>query len=228
MSTDSVSIRKHPAIPFIIPFAAFVILLGLRESLPIAPRWEYPVRVLVVSALVLWLSLRAISWRPDHPLTSALIGVLVFGVWIGPDVLWPSYRNHWIFQNSLFGTVTSSLPDELMSDYLFLSFRVLGSALLVPVIEELFWRGWLIRYIIDSNFQKVPLGAYSSVALWISAILFATEHGPFWDVGLLAGLIYNFWVFRTRNLADCMIAHGTTNACLAVYVIQFNQWQYWL
>ena len=62
----------------------------------------------------------------------------------------------------------------------------------------------------------------------VTAILFATEHGPFWDVGLLAGVIYNWWMMRTRNLADCMIAHGVTNACLAAFVISRGQWQYWL
>ena len=60
------------------------------------------------------------------------------------------------------------------------------------------------------------------------AILFAIEHGPYWDVGLIAGVAYNCWCMRTRSLADCMLAHAVTNALLAGYVLLFGQWQYWL
>ncbi len=94
--------------------------------------------------------------------------------------------------------------------------------MLVPVIEELFWRGWLMRYLINPAFQKVPLGAYTGTAFWATAVLFATEHGAYWEAGLLAGLIYNWWMIRTGNLADCMVAHAVTNSCLAVYVVAFR------
>jgi len=126
------------------------------------------------------------------------------------------------------GSAVSSLALPLRSDPIFLAFRIFGTAVLVPIIEELFWRGWLMRYIINPNFQKIPLGAYSSTALWLTAALFATEHGPYWEVGFLAGLIYNLWMVRTRNLMDCIVAHAVTNACLAAYVLAFGRWEYWL
>jgi len=99
----------------------------------------------------------------------------------------------------------------------------------VPILEELFWRGWLMRWIIDpQDFEKVPLGTFAPAAFWLTAILFASEHGSFWDVGLAAGIVYNWWMIRTRNLWDCIIAHAVTNALLAAYVIGAGQWQYWL
>ena len=82
--------------------------------------------------------------------------------------------------------------------------------------------------IINPNFQKVPLGAYSSKAMWISALLFASEHGSYWEVGLLAGLLYNWWMVRTKSLGDCILAHGVTNGLLCVYIIAGKHWQYWL
>jgi CAAX prenyl protease-like protein len=66
------------------------------------------------------------------------------------------------------------------------------------------------------------------MAFWATAVLFATEHGPYWEVGLLAGVIYNWWMVQTRSLMDCMIAHAITNACLAIYVVAFGHWEYWL
>lgn len=220
--------ETYPFIPYVAPFGVFVLLLGLKNQTPWNAQWEYPIRSLVVSALVCVVSWRVISNRPAFPLRSAIVGLAVFAIWIGPDIIWPGYRTHRIFQNALTGAATTSLPTEALSNPVFLSFRVLGSAVLVPIIEELFWRGWLMRYLISADFEKIPLGAYSHQAFWITAMLFATEHGPYWDVGLLAGLAYGAWMLRTRNLADCMIAHGVTNACLAVYVIVFNRVEYWL
>jgi membrane protease YdiL (CAAX protease family) len=59
-------------------------------------------------------------------------------------------------------------------------------------------------------------------------VLFASEHGAFWDVGLAAGILYNWWMVRTRSLADCILAHAVTNGCLAAYVLAGGHWQYWL
>jgi CAAX prenyl protease-like protein len=96
------------------------------------------------------------------------------------------------------------------------------------VIEELFWRGWLMRYAISPRFETIRLGTYSAFSFWITAVLFASEHGSFWEVGLVAGIIYNWWMLRTHSLGDCITAHAVTNACLAAYVIAGGQWQYWL
>jgi CAAX prenyl protease-like protein len=98
----------------------------------------------------------------------------------------------------------------------------------VPVIEELFWRGWLMRWLVRSDFERVPLGAYVPRAFWVTAVLFGLEHGPYWDVGLAAGVAYNWWMVRTKSLADCVLAHGVTNGCLAGYVLAGGDWSYWL
>jgi CAAX prenyl protease-like protein len=169
-----------------------------------------------------------ITLRPTRPMGSLLIGILVFGVWIGPDLIWPAYRQNWLFQNTLAGAAQSTVAHRLRYQYTFLTFRLLGTVVLIPVIEEVFWRGWLMRYLICSEFQKVRLGTYSALSFWLTAALFASEHGPYWDVGLLAGMAYNLWMIRTRCLGDCILAHAATNSCLAVYVVLADQWQYWL
>jgi hypothetical protein len=97
----------------------------------------------------------------------------------------------------------------------------------VPIVEELFWRGWLMRWLIRSDFESVPLGSYTPMSFWVSAVLFAAEHGAYWDVGLLAGIAYNLWIMKTRRLGDCILAHAVTNASLSAYVIWTGQWRYW-
>ena len=174
-------------------------------------------------------SCHLVSIRAGNWLGSIGVGIAVFVLWIAPDVLWPAYRSHWLLDNWLVGSARSSVPQEVKSDLVFLVFRIFGSVLLVPVLEELFWRGWLMRWLIrPEDFQSVRLGTYTHYSFWIIAILFAAEHGSYWDVGLLAGILYNWWMVRTGRLADCIVAHAMTNGMLAAYVLYSGQWQYWL
>ncbi len=77
----------------------------------------------------------------------------------------------------------------------------------------------MMRWLIDKEFLKIPLGTYVPSAFWIVALLFASEHGPYWEVGLAAGVVYNWWIIRTKNLADCILAHAVTNAVRSIYVL---------
>lgn len=84
-----------------------------------------------------------------------------------------------------------------------------------------------MRWLIHNDFHRVPLGTYAPFAFWTTAVLFAAEHGSYWDVGLLTGIIYNFWMIRTKSVANCILMHAVTNAILSGYVIAAAQWQYW-
>ncbi|MBI3281266.1 MAG: CAAX prenyl protease-related protein [Acidobacteria bacterium] len=221
-------VERHPSLAYVLPFATFLALLSIGRYLDFLGRWQHLV-IIVVLAAVLWtFSRQVLSFKVDRGLASAALGVAVFGLWIAPDMLWPAYRQHWLFQNEIFGRLTSSIPQELRGDWIVLAARTLRAAVLVPIIEELFWRAWLMRWLISSDFRKLPLGASTAQAMWISALLFASEHGPYWDVGLLTGLIYNWWMVRTRSLGDLILVHGVTNLCLSLYVVATEQWQYWM
>jgi len=106
--------------------------------------------------------------------------------------------------------------------------RTMRAALLVPVLEELFWRGWLPRWLQDNRFWRVPLGTYTTFAFWGTALLFAAEHGPFWEVGLVCGVIYNWWMRRTGSLGDLILTHAVTNLALSVLTILTARWVFWM
>jgi CAAX prenyl protease-like protein len=219
---------RYPSLPYILPFAVLIGFLGIRHWLAIPDRIDLPLRVVVLAAVLLVFSRRVISLRTSSPVLSIALGIAVFAIWIGPDLLFPGYRQHWLFQNQVMGTLNSSIAEDVRHNALFLVFRVIRAVLLVPIIEELFWRAWLMRWLIDQRFERIPLGAWSAAAFWITALLFASEHGPYWEVGLVTGVIYNWWMIRTKRLGDCILAHAVTNACLSAYVIGSGQWQYWL
>lgn len=217
---------QRATIGYVVPFLGFVGIMAVEHLFPFPPQWLYFIRFSVVLALILIFSRPYLSFRPSYPLASIAIGVAVFVIWIAPDVLF-GYRHHWLFQNSLTQTGSALLPASLRGSIKFITLRTVSSALLVPVIEELFWRGWMMRWLIDKHFLQVPLGKYVPSAFWIVAVLFASEHGAYWEVGLAAGIIYNWWLVRTKVLADCMLAHGVTNGVLSVYVLWTGQWRYW-
>ncbi len=220
---------KYPSLPYVAPFGVFVGFLMLEKLLPGDTGALYPIRVIAVLAVLICCSRRVIDFRVKNALTSILLGVAVFAIWILPDVLWPHYRSYWLFTNSVTGSVSSSVPAGVQSNISFIFFRSFGCIVLVPILEELFWRGWLTRWLIDGqDFRRVPLGVYTASSFWIGSAMFASEHGPFWDVGLMAGIAYNWWMYRNKSLADCTLAHAVTNGCLSIYVLVAGEWQYWL
>jgi hypothetical protein len=208
---------SRASVAYVAPFAVFVGLMAVEHSLALPAAWAYPIRLAVVLAVLGFASGNVFPRRASAPLLSAALGLAVFLVWIAPDVLFgPGYRQHWLFTNPLMGAAVSSAPVALKHNLWFIFFRVVGCVAVVPVVEELFWRGWLLRW----------LGGPS--AFWIVAVLFASEHGPYWEVGLVAGIAYNWWFLRTKNLADCIVAHAVTNGLLSAYVLWTGHWQYWL
>jgi uncharacterized protein len=217
------------AIPWVLPFAVFMVLLAVLKPLAIPQPWEAALWIVILVGVLLGVSRPVIELKPKHLLASTALGVAVFVMWVAPDALIPGWRSHWLFNNSIVGTAKSSLDAAAQQDTLTLILRAARAILLVPILEELFWRSWLPRTI-DSfdDFQKVPLGQFSSLAFWGTAILFGSEHGSYWEVGLLCGMIYNWWMIRTRSIADLIWTHAVTNACLSAYVVIADKWEYWM
>lgn len=221
--------ERSNSLPYVAPFVAFILFLALDRVIEIPKEIQYPLRFAFVTAVLLFVSRRVISFRMVSPVWSILIGIAVFVIWIGPDVLWPAYRSHWLFDNGIIGKAVSSVPADspLRRNVWFIIMRVSSATLLVPIIEELFWRAWMMRWLVSKDFERVPLGEYHAQAFWIVAVLFASEHGAYWDVGFVTGAIYNWWMVRTRSLGDCILMHAVTNGCLSAYVLAADQWQYW-
>jgi len=217
-----------PTVSYTAPFVVYLGFVALHSVLPLPARVDEPLRLVVLS-LVIWLVSRSvIDFRAVNWAGSIALGVAIFVLWILPDLLFPGYRQSIVFQNALTGHSATSFTPGALADPWVLALRLLRSFAIVPIVEELFWRGWMMRWVIDPDFEKVPLGTYSARAFWIVAILFAAEHGPYWDVGLAAGILFNWWMVRTRSLGDLMLSHAVANLSLGAYVIAAGKWEYWL
>lgn len=222
-------ILRYPSIPYVGPFVIFMLLLAVAPSLPFGQPWESIVRVGILIVVIAVCSGDVLkSLRVKHAVASIALGLAVCALWVAPDFLVPGWRSHWLFQNSLTGTVTTSIAPAELANPVVLALRVMRAALLVPILEELFWRGFLPRWIVNNDWQKVQLGTYNAMAFIVTALLFASEHGPYWEVGLLCGLIYNWWMWRTRSLGDLILVHGVTNAALSGFVLATGKYEYWM
>ena len=209
------------------PFAVFMAWLALDKYLPIANPGKEILRDTVLVVALFVFSRRVIPTKAPHWLPSILLGIAVCALWVAPDLLIPGWRSSVIFQNSVMGQLKTSIPPTELTP-LMLVLRTMRAALLVPIIEELFWRGWLVRWLQNNHFERVPIGQFTALAFWVSAILFAAEHGPYWEVGLLCGMIYNWWLWRTKSLGDLILVHGVTNLALSLYVITTKRWEFWM
>lgn len=221
-----------PSLLYTGPFILFIGLLSLLRLLPWPPIWLNAayVAIMVLVLAAVWRRIPDLESRRlkiHNWLGTFAIGVFVFLVWVVPDRLFPSYHHNPIFENFLTGSLAPGLPESVRSQPGVLLLRAFRAVVIVPIVEELFWRAWMMRWLIVPDFLSIPLGTWSARAFWIVAFLFAAEHGVLWDAGLVAGILYNWWMVRTKSLGDLILVHAISNACISIYVVTAGRWEYW-
>jgi CAAX prenyl protease-like protein len=105
--------------------------------------------------------------------------------------------------------------------------RVVGYVVTVPLVEELAFRGYLTRRVIQADFQKLPVGIFSWSSFFISSALFGALHGGLWLAGTIAGMSFALALYRRRSFGDAVQAHATTNGLIALYVFATGRWSVW-
>jgi CAAX prenyl protease-like protein len=229
LSVHDMTTARSSALPWVAPFAAFMLWMVIWPFVKLGQPWEEALRFGLLAVVLLTVSRPVIrTLRVTHWLPSIGVGLAVFVLWVLPEQLWPGYRSHWLFQNAVTGETVRSIPDEWLTSPLLLTLRIARAAILVPVLEEIFWRGFLPRWVVDNDWDRVPMGTYNTLAFVGTALLFASEHGPYWDVGLMCGLIYNWYMWKRRSLGDLVLVHAVTNGALSVFVLMTRQYAFWM
>ena len=206
---------------YVFPFAIYLVMGDLTRAL--LPGFEeyhiyitYCLRTVAVGyILIRYRSMytELASRRLDG--ISILIGVVIFLLWVGLEGLYPMFSSadvHYdptIFDTAAFGFL--------------ILVRFAGSVLVAPFVEELFCRSFLMRYLIDSKWQAVPIGAYTLGSFIIVTLFFGFSHFR-WLPGILTAVLLNLLLYRTKNLSSCVAAHATANLLLLVYVVCTGSW----
>ncbi len=211
-----------PWLARVVPFAIFLGLTFLQGQLGEAARyWVYLGKTLAGLWLI-WLTRPfvaemkwAFSWA------AVAVGVAVFAVWVGLNDFYPKLGQPGVpwNPNAQFGAGTALA-------WLFITVRVLGSALVVPPLEEVFYRSFVYRYLAKGDFQSVPLGAFAWVPFLVTSAVFGFAHYE-WLAGILCGLAYQGLVCWKKRLGDAMTAHAITNFLLGVWVVWKGAWGFW-
>jgi CAAX prenyl protease-like protein len=214
----------------IAPFAVFMALLMLRGAMPEAgywgfdPRWLYGVAVLAVASLLAWFwdeygEFARQAWPDARDVTLAVgVGLVVFALWIHLDARWMTLGA----PSANFEPLT---PAGAI-DWPLVVVRWIGSALLVPVMEELFWRSFLMRWLEQPVFQGVDPRRVGVKAIVLSTFVFMLAH-TLWLASIVAGLAYAWLYVRSGKLWLPVIAHAVTNGALGVWVVATGAWRFW-
>lgn len=224
---------SRPALVRILPFAVFIAFLAFGDLFALLPdhlvfdeRLLYPLRVIVVGAILIyvWRELEELREGPQDGkwlwLWAPLIGALVFVLWINLDFGWlnladPEHPGY-----------DPRHPETGALEWHLVIFRILGAALLVPIMEEIFWRSYLMRWIDRADFRSLAPAAVTLKAMLISSLVFGLAH-TLWFAAIIAGLIYA-WLYRASgSIWPPIIAHAVTNGMLGVWVITTGNWQFW-
>ena len=219
------SIEEHKERSLLTPEGAFLLPLlfliatSLVTNLFTAEfNYLYPLRVLT-PLLPLWLFrryYRELRWTWSW--TPFALGVLVLVLWIALEPT-PNPEKASVIPNAL-----ARMHWAWAALWLFA--RVLGSSLIVPVVEELAFRGYLLRRIINADFMSVSPKKFTLASFLVSSVVFGFLHGR-WVAGILAGMIYAIAQYRRGEITDAIVAHATTNALLAAYVVFLGHWSFW-
>jgi CAAX prenyl protease-like protein len=192
------------------PFAAFIVLLAAFPQYPLA-------RGLAAAVLlaIFWrhyTELRTARLTPHAWWAALLMGVAVFLLWIALD--------------TGEGTGFRPLAADGAIDWPVFLARFAVLAAVVPVMEELFWRSFLMRWIDTRDFLGLDARKVSWTALAVTSGLFALEHS-LWVAGLIAGLAYAGLYMTTNNLRAPVLAHAVTNGILGLWILATGSWHLW-
>ncbi len=218
MDFTNISHPGRPYIPYIVPFALYAICVYIPPLFNVSQGLIYTVKtVLVAAGLIYFRDAYKHEISFSFSWLALISGVFVFVVWVLPEGLYPQIG------------YSEFNPYEQASGYgvyFVIIFRLIGAILVVPLMEELFWRSFGLRFAITSDFKSVPLGQFSWFSFIFISILFGFEHHR-WLVGIVAGMVYAGVLYRSRNLFDPILSHAITNFLLGLYVLATHQWTFW-
>ncbi len=220
---------RGEALARILPFAVYIAVLAagpsLRAALPAGwdGRWLYGAQIAAV-VLVLGLFVRAYTeLRPlalglREALEATAGGIVVFVLWINLDFGW-----------TVIGEAGTGFDPRTRSgdvDWALAVLRIFGAAAVVPIMEELFWRSFIMRWLDNPDFTRLSAAAASWRAILLSSVVFGIEHHQ-WLAGVLAGLAYGGLYMRSNTLWSPILAHAVTNLLLGLWVLRTGAWHFW-
>jgi CAAX prenyl protease-like protein len=215
--------KSKPWLPYVVPMGIYMVFLCVQSDANLL--WMYPLKTLAVAASLFYFRKQYVELAcPKEGSTGnyawgILVGLVAIVIWIGIDPYYPKMGK----------AVVPFDPTTIQSvaqRNVFLAFRVFGAVIVVPVMEELFWRAFLIRWLVNEDFKSVAVGTFTWMSFGVTVALFGGEHYQ-WLAGLICGAMYNWLYYRRKDVFACVVAHAVSNAALAAWVLSRGDWKFW-
>jgi CAAX prenyl protease-like protein len=228
--SHTTSRRRQCLLAHVLPMIVFILLLGATNLFKqpvgslwvIAPEfWIYPLQTLLCAALLVFFRGQYEFHPLRQPSLVLAIGLFVFLLWIAPQQFL-----HFPHRGDGFNPEVLKFNPGLYWTTILL--RFLRLVVIVPLVEEIFWRGFLLRFLISEKFDSVPFGSFSWISFAIVTVAFALSHAfADWPAALATGALYNLVAYRTRSLLSCILTHALTNLALGLWIVATRQWGFW-
>ena len=218
---------------YVVPFAIFMAGIALTDAvrrlgsgtdallLQHPEHWIYPLQTLACGAALVYFWKEYDFGVRGGWLEGVAGGLLALGIWISPQSVFG-------FAPRLQGFDPTGMVESPILYWLVICARFARLVVVVPLLEEVFWRGFLLRYMVREDFVAVAFGTFRPVSFFGVAGLFMLAHSTAdWPAAFLTGMIYNWLAVRTKSLTACVIAHAVTNFGLGVYIMSTEQWGFW-
>ena len=218
---------------YVTPFFTYLLGTGLVAQVPLQ---YYPLGytlVVVITTIVTAISMGKISVIKPHfnIVPAILVGLVGITLWIGlcqlhleerltaylPEMLRPAGR---VSYNPL-----EQIGNPVLA-WCFIAIRIAGIALIVPLVEEIFWRGFLLRWFIDLDWEAIPIAKFTLSSCLYVTLMFTLAHQE-WLAAAGYCLLINGLLYWRRDLWSCVVAHGVTNLALAIYILATGTWSLW-
>lgn len=209
---------EMPVGAYLLPL--IVTIVGAMLTRPFYGEFDrlYPVPVIVAGCVLF--GYRNEYMRFDWALSWSAVatGVIVFAFWVILARLSAPVSSVG-FEDGLHGLSRGG-------EAFWISWRAIGAVLIVPMAEELAFRGYLVRKLISADFESIDLGRFTWFSFLLSSILFGVLHDR-WFAGTLVGMAFAIALYRRGRISDAIIAHATSNALLTVFVLSTGSWSLW-
>ena len=206
---------SNPTAAYLAPFAAILAAALISRAMSADFEWFYSLRV-VAAAGALWYfrrSYRDLDWRFGWVAVTA--GAAVFSIWMA-------------FEKTFHSPAPSALVQaSSVARIAWIASRIAGAVVMVPIAEELAFRGFLLRRLASSDFESVGWQAFSSMPFLISSVAFGILHGERWLAGTIAGAVFALVQLRRGRIGDSIAAHAVANALVAAWVLLAGDWKLW-
>jgi exosortase E/protease (VPEID-CTERM system) len=208
---------SNPTAAYLLPFLAVLAAGMISRAISSGFETWYALRLIAAAAALAccWRPLARLDWRFSW--RGIAVGAVIFALWLAASRLILSPQ----------GMPAPLAAMSASARALWISSRTLSAILVVPLVEELAYRGYLLRRLAAEDFQAVPFRTIGWIPLLVTALAFGVLHGPLWLPGIAAGLAYGLVLIRTGRIGEAVVAHLTTNLLIAASVLAAGQWQLW-